>query len=147
LNCSGCEVDHGGEASVGLVASHGDALELLEFAEEVFDEMAPFVDVGVDLKRLAASRMLGDDDRRAALVEFFDDPVGVEGLVGDQPAKLDVLDQRREADRIVALAGEEFEADEVAEGVGESEDFGRQAAFRLADGLALSPPFAPWPWR
>jgi len=27
---------------IGLIASHGDALELLELAEEVFDQVTPF---------------------------------------------------------------------------------------------------------
>ena len=36
-------MDHGGEALIRLVGAHGDALELLELAEEVFDEMPPFV--------------------------------------------------------------------------------------------------------
>jgi hypothetical protein len=143
----GDEIDHGGKALVGLVTAHGDTLELLEFAEEVFDEVAPLVEVGVDIERLAAAGMLGDDDLRAALVELLDNPVGIEGLVGDQPAELDVLNQRREADRVEALARKELKADEVAERVGEREDFRRPAALRLADGLALSPPFAPWPWR
>jgi hypothetical protein len=37
--------------------------------------MAPFVEVCVDVERLAAARMLGDDDLRAAPVELLDDPV------------------------------------------------------------------------
>jgi hypothetical protein len=32
---------------------HGDALELFEFAEEVFDEVTPFVYFGVDRDRQA----------------------------------------------------------------------------------------------
>src|SRR5882762_2211287 len=42
---------------------------------------------------------------------------------------------------------QQHEADEVAQGVGEGQDFGRHAALGFADGLALSPPFAPCPWR
>ena len=42
-------MDHGFEALIGLVGAHGDALELLELAEEVLDQMAPFVHFGVDL--------------------------------------------------------------------------------------------------
>lgn len=42
--------------------------------------------------------MLGDDDFRPALVEVGDDQVGVEGLIGDQPAKLDPFERRRDAD-------------------------------------------------
>src|ERR1700729_537949 len=42
--------------------------------------------------------------------------------------------------------GQQDKAHEIPEGVGEREDLGRQTAFGSADGLALSPPFAPWPW-
>ena len=53
--------------------------------------------------------------------------------------------ERRNTDRIVAMARQQDEAHEIAERIGHREDFGRPAAFRLADGLILSPPFAPWP--
>jgi hypothetical protein len=91
--------------------------------------------------------MLGDNDLRAALVQFGDDPVAVEGLVGEQRAKFDSRDQRRDADGVETLAGQQNEADQIAERVGEREDFGGPAAFGFAYGLALSPPFAPCPWR
>jgi ATP-dependent protease HslVU (ClpYQ) peptidase subunit len=51
-------VDHGGEACVGLAGAQGDAFELLELAEEVLDQMAPRVDVGVDPQRRDAPRAL-----------------------------------------------------------------------------------------
>ena len=91
--------------------------------------------------------MLGDDDLGAALVEVGDDGVAVEGLVGDQPAEGEAVDQRRDAHRVEAVAGQQHEAHEIAERVGQRQDLGRHAAFGAADGLALSPPFAPCPWR
>src|SRR3954451_8039770 len=57
------------------------------------------------------------------------------------------LDQGCHADRVIALARHEDEPDEIAQRVRKCQDFGRQAASRLANGLALSPPFAPCPWR
>jgi len=36
-------MDDGAEACVGFVGAQGDALELLEFAEEVLDQAPPFV--------------------------------------------------------------------------------------------------------
>ena len=36
-------MDHRLKARIGLVASHGDAFELLQLAKEVLDQMAPFV--------------------------------------------------------------------------------------------------------
>src|SRR5580704_14382891 len=58
----GCgEMDHGGEALIGLVGAHCDTFEHLEPVEEVLDEMPPFVHLLVDGERLCAARMLGDD--------------------------------------------------------------------------------------
>jgi hypothetical protein len=74
-------MDHGGEALIGLVGTHGDAVELLELAEEVFVEMPPFVHLLVDGERLCATWMLGDDDLGAARVEFGDYGDAVECLV------------------------------------------------------------------
>ena len=48
---------------------------------------------------------------------------------------------------IKALSEQQHKAHEVAQGVGEGQDLGRHAALGAADGLARSPPFAPWPWR
>ena len=89
-------MDHGGEAYVCLVTTHGNSLELLQFTEEVLDQVAPFVDVAVNLKRLFSTWHLRDDDFGAALVERGDDPVGVKRLVGSAvAASYDVTDYRQ----------------------------------------------------
>ncbi|MCW2249141.1 hypothetical protein M2352_004801 [Azospirillum fermentarium] len=36
-------MDHGGETLVRLASPHGNPLEFLEFLEEIFDEVTPFV--------------------------------------------------------------------------------------------------------
>src|SRR5690349_8105215 len=140
-------MDHGGEALIGLVAAHRDALELLELAEEVLDEVPPRVEVGIDVERLGAAGMLRDHGLGPALVQLGDDGVAVEGLVGDQAAELDARDQRRDADGVEPVARQEDEAHQVPERVGQGQDLGGHAALGAADGLPLSPPSAPWPWR
>jgi hypothetical protein len=37
------ELDDGAEACVGFIGAQGDALELLEFAEEALDQVPPFL--------------------------------------------------------------------------------------------------------
>lgn len=140
-------MDHGSEARVGLVATHRHSLELLEFAEEVFDQVPPLVDVEIDGDGSYPLRPLRNHDLCSALVQLRDDPVGVKRLVGDQSVELDALDQRRDPDRVVSLIRQENKPHKVAQRIGERQDFGCQAATRLADSLALSPPFAPCPWR
>ena len=105
--------------------------------------MAPFVHLLVEGERPAAPRVGGDDDTGAAFGQFGDDPVAIERLVGDQRAELDAIDQRGDADRVVALARQEVEADQIAQRVGERQDLGGPTALGLAYGLALSPPFEP----
>src|SRR5271166_5822990 len=84
----GCgEMDHGCEAVIGFVGAQGDAFELLELAEDVLDQMPPFVHFAVDRERRNAARMLRDDDLGAARVEIGDDGVAIERLVGDQRAE------------------------------------------------------------
>jgi hypothetical protein len=138
-------MDHGRETLIGLVAAHRDTFELLEFAKEVLDQVTPLVDVSIDLARAGASGMLGDHDRGAAIIKFGDQGVCVEGRVGDQTAEFDLLNQRRDADGIEAMARQQHEADQIAKRIGERQDLRRPAAFGPAYGLVLSPPFAPCP--
>ena len=145
MDDGGSEVDHRLETAVCLVAAHCYAFEFLQLAEEILDQVAPFVNVLVDVERVGAPGMLRDDDLRLAFVHVFDDPVGIKSLVSDQAAEFDVLDQRRNADGVKAMAGEQDEPHQIPERVGQREDFGGPAALRLADGLILGPPFAPCP--
>ena len=145
INDGSGEIDSGGKAGVSFVGLHGDTLEFLELAEEVFDQMPPFVDIEIDGDGLGASWMLGNDDLRTTLVEVGDDGVAVESFVCDQPTEIDAFDERFDADGIEPVSRHENEADQIAQRIGQGEDLGRHAAFGMANGLAESPPFAPCP--
>jgi hypothetical protein len=147
MDDGGGEVDHRLETAVCLVASHCYALEFLQLAEEVLDQVAPFVNVLVDVERLGAPLMLRDYDLRFALVHVFDDPVGIKSLVRNQAPEFEVLNQGRDAYGVKAMAGQQDEPHQVPKRVGQREDFGGPAALRLADGLIFGPPFAPCAWR
>jgi hypothetical protein len=63
------------------------------------------------------------------------------------------VEERRGADAIMPLSGQQHEAGKVAKSVDQGDDLGRQAAARpsgrlgmRADGLILRPPFAPDPY-
>jgi len=118
MDDGGGEVDHSLETAVSLVASHSYAFEFLQFAEEVLDQVAPFVNLLVDIERFGAPLMLRDDDLRLAFVHVFDDPVGIKGLVSDQAAEFDVLDQRRDADGVKTVAGKQDKAHQISKRVG-----------------------------
>jgi hypothetical protein len=107
--------------------------------------MTPFVHLFIDCKGKGSPGMLGNDGLRAALIEVSDDNVAVEGLVAEQGTERETVDQRGDTHRVEPLAGQQNETHEIAERVGESKDLGRHASLGAADGLALSPPFAPCP--
>jgi hypothetical protein len=89
----------------------------------------------------------GDHGEGAALVQRSPQGIVVEGLIGDQSSEIEACDQGLHADAVVALAGQQDEAGQVAERIDQGHDLGCQPAARSADGLILSPPFAPPPWR
>src|ERR687889_2322612 len=136
-------MDGGGVAGVGFVVAGGDGPELLQLGEGVLDQVAPAVHVAVEVDGALAVGLGWDHRGGTTIVEVRPEPVGVEGLVAEQGAEGDALDQRPHADAVVALAGQQDEAHRVAEGVDQGDDLGGQPAARAADGLISSPPFAP----
>ena len=68
-------------------------------------------------------------------------------VVGDESIKIDARDERLDADAVVTLAGQQDKARLIAQRIDERDNLGRQPAARPADGLILSPPFAPAPCR
>ena len=66
-------------------------------------------------------------------------------FVSDQSAELDAVDQGGDAHSVEAMPRQELKANQIAERIGERQDF--DAALGSAYGLARSPPFAPWPRR
>ena len=133
-------MDGGAEAGVGFVVARGDAPELFDFLEDVFDQMALFVHLLVVVD-CSASAAVGRDHRQGvALVQFRPEPIAVEGLIADQRLERDAVQQRLDADAIVALARQQDEAREGAERVDQRDDLGGQTAARFADGLILTPP-------
>src|SRR5579863_5588200 len=121
-------MDHGAEALVGFAGAHGDAFELFEFAEEIFDEMAPFVHFGVDLERLGAAWVLRYDDFGTALIKVCDDGIAVESLVGEQGTELDARDQGLNTNRIEAMPWQQHEPDKIAQRISQGENLGGHAA-------------------
>ena len=122
------EVERGGVARVGLVIAGGDASELLDALEEVFDEVPPCVHVGVVRYRRFAIGLRRDDGQGAPFVERRPQAVVVERLVGEESAEIYAGDQRLDADAVVPLPRQQDKARKIAEGVDEGDDLGGQPA-------------------
>src|SRR3954469_6804187 len=105
--------------------------------------MAPTIHVAVEVD-LGLTVGLGRDHRGGpARIKVCPQPVHVESFVAEQGAEGDTLDQRRYANSVVSLAGQQHEAHQIAECVGQGDDLGGQAAARTPNGLGLGPPLAP----
>ena len=107
--------------------------------------MPPSVDHFVNDRWSKSLWSLGNDDASTAFIQFTIEPIAVEGLVGEQVLEIDAINEWWHADGVVAISGQEDEADKIAQRVCQREDFGCPATFRFADSLILSPPFAPCP--
>src|SRR3954466_7927722 len=136
-------MDSGGVAGICLVVSGGYCPELFQLGEDVLDQVAPAVHVAVEVEAAFAAGFGRDHRCGAAGIEVRPDPVRVERLVAEQGVEIQTLDQRRHADGVVSLAGQQHEAQQIAERVDQGDDLGGQATARAADRLVPGPPFAP----
>lgn len=141
----GDEVYHGGEAGVGLFIACGDASKRFDGAEEVFDEVTPLVLFRVVRGVSSRSFAQRNDRLDVAASQTFAQPVRIERLVADQGQAGDPGHENVKTCDVVTLARQKHEADQIAERIDERRNLRRQTAAGLADGLILSPPFAPVP--
>ena len=138
-------MDHRREARVGFVVAGGDAAELLDLAEEVFDQMAPLVHLDVAGNVGGPVALWRDHRHRAAVVQIGAQGVAIESLVRQQGGEVEILQKRGDTHAIVPLPWQQDEAYEIAQRINQSDDLGRQATARTPDGLIPGPPFAPVP--
>src|SRR6202022_4026257 len=82
------QTNESSKAGIGLFVASCDASESLEMAEEVFDQMAPFVHFCIVRDALGPVGLGGNDRDCAAFVQVGTQPVVVEGFVADQGLKI-----------------------------------------------------------
>lgn len=77
-------MDGGKEILGGFVVARGDRPELLKFTEEVFDQVALFIEFAIEFARrqtVWSGRDYGGFASRCQRVE--DSPIGIEGAICD----------------------------------------------------------------
>ena len=128
------------EVSGCFVVAGGDTSEQLELGEEVFNQVAGFVEFLV-VFALHFSVSLGwNDGLFSSLLQRFEHPfVGVESLVGDHRAGLQLRQQNVGSVQFAGLAFGEMKAYWVAERIHGGVNLGAQPAFAASDGLRLAP--------
>jgi hypothetical protein len=128
-NDRGEEMNCGEKVSGGFVVAGCDGAELLEFSEEVLDEVPRFVGISVELPWLLSVRPGRDHHGFAGRRQRLDDAsVSVERFVGDEHVGFHGRQKVISADQIMGLPTGQEEADRVAECIDQSVDFGAQPA-------------------
>ncbi len=87
--------------------------------------------------------VVGYDSRRLLCRDRMAERVGIIGCISHDEVGLQTFDKRKGLRRVTGLPSGEMEANGTAPASHGEMDFGAQAAARAADGLILSPPFAP----
>ena len=113
--------------------------ELLEFGEEVLDQVACLVGVLVEGPGHSAVRLGGDHNGFASRRQRLDDRcVGIESFVGNQQIGLHGWQQVVGADQIMGLSAGQEEGDRVAERIDQGVDLATQPTARSPDRLVLA---------
>src|SRR5258705_1133451 len=132
-------------ACSGFVVSSCEAARILEFVEAAFDTISEGVDVVIDRDLDLSSASHRDDCDAAFGLGMLTDAVGIVSFVGDENLGGWRVCVHHEVVALVVrdLPAGDLRCDGEPFGVGTEMDFGREAAFRAAKTLSLSPPFAP----
>src|SRR4029077_1669428 len=122
-----------------------------EFKQKMAEVLCVYREVKLIRETAAATKRPND----AVAIVSYDEKPGIQAiantapdlppLVADHGQAMDAGHESVKAGDVVPLAWQEHEADQIAERIYDDRDLRRQAAARFADGLILSPPFAPVP--
>lgn len=121
----------------------GDAAELLELAEEAFDQVATAIEVGRHAA-LQAHTALGRNVGHAAPRGYpLDQRQAVVSAIGNHGAGRQRVAQDRGYRLVGGLARRDVETDRQPILINDGMDLGAQSATRTADGVILAPLFPP----
>jgi hypothetical protein len=138
-NRSGGEVDGGKEIFGGFVVARGDGTELFEFAEEILDQVALFVEFAIEFTRRQAVWSGRDDGGFASRRQRVEDSaIGIEGAICDQQVGGHMRQQRISPGQVVRLSRGQQQAQRIAERVNQRMDLAAQTAAATAKCLVLS---------
>ena len=116
-------------AGVGLVVSGVNASELFDFAEIVLYEVPPFVSLFIVRNMDFPITLCGNDRLCASFLQGFAQMIGIKSLVGQQGIECEAVNIIGHSDNLTALAGQQFETNEIAQSIGEGKHFGAQSPF------------------
>ena len=138
----GGELDSGEKVALGLVVTGGAGAELLEFAEEILDQIPCLIVVAIVLPLLLAIALGWDDGGLARRLEREQDAgVRVVAAVGDEQRCGERRQQHVGPGQLRRLAAAEPEARRVAERIHRRVNLGAQPAPTPPERLVAGAPF------
>ena len=143
MNDRRCQRDEGLETQVRLAGTHGYPSVFFKFAKVVFDQVPPFVGFLVELRWKLPVGFRRYDCCYAAIFQIISQPIRVKSPISQQMPGGKVADQRIGLAQILGLSGQQAEINEIAECIGQCQNFRRYASTRAPNGLEKRPPFAP----
>jgi hypothetical protein len=138
-NRSGGEVDGCKEISGGFVVAGCDRPELFEFAEEILDQVALFVEFSIELARRQAVGSGWDYGGFASRRQRVENSaIGIEGTICDQQVGGHMRQLRIGPGQVVRLSWGQQEVQRIAERVDQRMDIGARPAAAAAKCLVLN---------
>ena len=134
-DCCG-DRDEGNEALICFARSHCYPSVFLQFAEVVFDQVAPFVGFLVKFCREFPIGFWRYDRNYVTIEQVITQPIRVKGPVRQQLPGGQIADQRLGFAQVMGLSGHQTEVGEVAERVGERQYLRGYPSARATNGLA-----------
>jgi hypothetical protein len=109
--------------------------------------MSPFASLFIELRREFAIGFRGNDRGDAALQHVIAQPIGIKSAIRQQVSGGQVLQQRAGFAQVMGLPWHQAEVHKISKRIRQGQYLGGYATSGTANGLAESPPFAPWPER
>ena len=91
--------------------------------------MAPFVCLLIVWNMDFPIALCGNDRFCTSFIQSLAQMIGIKSLVSHQCIERETINQIGYTDDLAALTGKQFEPDKIAQGISESQYFGRQSAF------------------
>ena len=117
----------------------GDAPEMFDAAEEALDEVALFVERGIEGAARGGAPAARDYRDGAGSGDGVQRALPVIALVGEDEAGADAIEQRFDLGDVVALAAGQQDAQRKPERIGDDMNLGAQPTPGAAERVSLSP--------
>jgi len=132
---------------IGFARTHRYTSVFFQFPEVVFNQVPPFVGLLVEFSRIFPVGIWRYNRGDVTRQQVVSQPICVESSVRQKVSGGQALKQGAGFAQVVCLTRHQAEINKVSKCIGQRQYLGGYASARTSNGLAESPPFAPWPER